>query len=863
MKITRVIAPAVSVIVSMAGMAAACQVVAETVTSHLETGAGASQTESRGIQRFAFGRGVASGALAGDALAGQVGVNIGMDVGVGIVLDSGHRPISPKTVRGAFDRIAAINPRVTTGPQCYSDNLTVEQLEYIMATYNALPPGQFLPGNAVPQYNSGTTVWTGNGGLGSGALAVKASLTYSFPPDGTMWGTPGSQQANQLSANLTTLLGATNLDQGREFIRQCYGSWRRYSGLTYTEVADSGMAMDNSPGRRSTIGDVRVGAISQGLTGVLAYNYFPNAGADATINSDYFSAAQGAFSNATNTYRYLRNVVTHEHGHGLGLGHQTPCNNSKLMEPFINTNFDMVALDDRRGTMRAYGDRFAGNSAATTAKNFGDLTTPILRSVIEKDLSTNGQWSAANPTGADWYRFTLSTAQTVSITVAPTGTSYPAADQTSGCNPTTGTTVNSLSAGNLAVTLNDAVGTSVLFSADASLNGGSELISAGTLAPGTYTVRVYDVGPNAVDDERVQTYNLTVRVGTAKATPAAFAGVNKRVLANTRCFFYGNLNSYANEGNVSAYSWDFNNDGVFELGGASLFRSYVTNGTFAATLRVTDTNGMTATDTINVVVTGATSAISTIAPSTGVQGAVVPVTITGTNFRGISAGSVTVVGGGVTVVGTPAVDYLGTTITGLSLAFAADAAAGSRDLRIVTTDGTVILAGSTTVQSCPIFTDGPFSITVPEAGTLTLTSTVGGTAAATLQWLQNGGPVNSAFATGTTGPTLSISPASLSDAGDYSLQATGPCGIVTSLAATVTVTPLPPVGGCNPADIVDGGGVPPGDGTVDGSDFIAFINAFSSEDPLADIWGNGGPGSDGIIDGSDFILFINSFAQGC
>jgi hypothetical protein len=77
------------------------------------------------------------------------------------------------------------------------------------------------------------------------------------------------------------------------------------------------------------------------------------------------------------------------------------------------------------------------------------------------------------------------------------------------------------------------------------------------------------------------------------------------------------------------------------------------------------------------------------------------------------------------------------------------------------------------------------------------------------------------------------------------------------------VTPLAPVGGCNPADIVDGGGVPPGDGTIDGSDFIAFINAFSSGDPMADVAGAAGPGADGIIDGSDFILFINSFAQGC
>jgi len=67
------------------------------------------------------------------------------------------------------------------------------------------------------------------------------------------------------------------------------------------------------------------------------------------------------------------------------------------------------------------------------------------------------------------------------------------------------------------------------------------------------------------------------------------------------------------------------------------------------------------------------------------------------------------------------------------------------------------------------------------------------------------------------------------------------------------------------ADLVGPGGDPPGDGTVDGSDFIAFINAFAAELPLADVAGGdptGGSFGDGTVDGSDFIAFINSFAEG-
>jgi hypothetical protein len=89
---------------------------------------------------------------------------------------------------------------------------------------------------------------------------------------------------------------------------------------------------------------------------------------------------------------------------------------------------------------------------------------------------------------------------------------------------------------------------------------------------------------------------------------------------------------------------------------------------------------------------------------------------------------------------------------------------------------------------------------------------------------------------------------------------------VTSVIRTAT----PPSLSCSPADVSGGGadGTTP-DGTVDGNDFIAFINSFgigdASVDPVADIAG-GGPLADqpdGTIDGNDFIAFINAFAIGC
>jgi hypothetical protein len=94
------------------------------------------------------------------------------------------------------------------------------------------------------------------------------------------------------------------------------------------------------------------------------------------------------------------------------------------------------------------------------------------------------------------------------------------------------------------------------------------------------------------------------------------------------------------------------------------------------------------------------------------------------------------------------------------------------------------------------------------------------------------------------------------------------CGSVTSQPVLVTVA-----AGCSLADVAGtvpaGSGSTCGDGTVDGTDFIAFINSFgigdAATDPVADVAGGGADGlqPDGTIDGSDFIAFINAFALGC
>jgi len=69
---------------------------------------------------------------------------------------------------------------------------------------------------------------------------------------------------------------------------------------------------------------------------------------------------------------------------------------------------------------------------------------------------------------------------------------------------------------------------------------------------------------------------------------------------------------------------------------------------------------------------------------------------------------------------------------------------------------------------------------------------------------------------------------------------------------------------CSLADIVGGDGNPPVDGTLDGNDFQAFLNAFGNDAALADVvGGDGNPPADDAVDGNDFQAFLNAFAAGC
>lgn len=611
---------------------------------------------------------------------------------------------------------------------CYPGDLSPAEYDAIMARTKFLPPTAMA--NFGPRFQGDTRVWLGPGGIGDAGTSRGAQLTYSFPDDGTQWGLTCSGiptvGPNALNTQLITSFGGgqpDRVDRGREFIRSALGAWRRYANITFSEVADDNTAMTTSTTRVATRGDIRVGGIALGTLGMpLAYNALPGmgitscTGGDTLINLSYFTP--GFLTQTADNFRYFRNTMAHEFGHGLGYLHSVPCNRSKLMEPEISTLINSLSSDEIRAAIRNYGDRNGDNHTPAFAKNLGNLTTPTLRSAIEKDVGINGTAviiPGVPPTVLsedDYYRFTLDSAQTVTISITLTGNSpsdsavQPApacstsvvsptpwcqgSQQGSGCDGTLAV-IDAKRAGQLDLQLLQSNGTTLVAQSTSPTLGVNESITQ-SLAAGTYVIRVWDAGGAPLSNQITQTYDLTVRLGTTKAPPVALAGTNvKRVRAGEFATFIGNHNSFATEPatTITTYAWDLDGNNTFEIASQPQPELvYLSNGTFPVTLRVTDSNGLTATDTIQVVVTGATTTITSVSPAAISQGATVPITINGTNFRGVVSPSQVVVSGtGVSIIGTPIINPLGTRITGLSAVVGGTAAIGPRSITITNSDG--------------------------------------------------------------------------------------------------------------------------------------------------------------------------------
>ena len=272
-----------------------------------------------------------------------------------------------------------------------------------------------------------------------------------------------------------------------------FALWSQVANITYSEVTDDGLAMPSNAGRNTAPirGDIRIGMhpIDGGFN-ILAYNYSPNSG-DMILDAD----DTAFFNTSSSNFRRFRNTVMHEHGHGIGFAHVDPLDNTKLMEAFLNENFDGPQDDDIRGAQRNYGDPMENNDTAATAKSLGVVsgTRTILN--LSTDASGDQDWfSIDNPTGTR-----------LTVTVTPIGATYQE-------GPQGGATanINTKTINNLNIEVYAMNGTTLLGSSATQPAGTAEVLNKVPLtnSGGKTYIKILNAAAGVVDD--VQRYTLAI-----------------------------------------------------------------------------------------------------------------------------------------------------------------------------------------------------------------------------------------------------------------------------------------------------------------------------------------------------------------
>lgn len=320
-------------------------------------------------------------------------------------------------------------------------------------------------------------------------------ITYSFVPDGTvvpdLIGVSGN---SNLFAWLNGIYGSPS--NWQPLFAQVFDRWSQLIGTSYVfEPNDDGVQLNRTNslgwGIAGVRGDVRIAAIPiDGNGGTLAYNNFPNDG------DMVFDSADNFYNNTQSNSLRFRNVTAHEHGHGLGMLHVCPANQTKLMEPFVSTAYNGPQLDDILNGHRHYGDPL---EPLTDSPD----TAPSLGTFGVGGVFTQTNVSIDGVNDQDFFRITVTAPVQLQTTVAPDAGTYVQGPQTSACN--TGTSTNYNAIRDLRLDLYAFSNPfAPLATADSTGIGGSETLIHNITAPGDYLIRVSASGP-----DNVQRYALT------------------------------------------------------------------------------------------------------------------------------------------------------------------------------------------------------------------------------------------------------------------------------------------------------------------------------------------------------------------
>ncbi len=222
--------------------------------------------------------------------------------------------------------------------QAKAANLTAE---------NLYAPGTILYENVQnSRFRAGGAKW----GTSQTAGTPGGTVTYSFMPTGPSCTDEGAGAGAGTCPDTITTLASFMPAGFQAEIKRAFDAWSAVANIQFQEVVDSGTAF-NAGGAQ---GNIRIGGhVFDGVNGILAHAYLPEASAPSFAGDIHFDIAETWKIGQSGVGFNIFQVTAHEIGHAIGLEHTDVANS--LMNPIYTEAFFGPQADDIAGARAIYG----------------------------------------------------------------------------------------------------------------------------------------------------------------------------------------------------------------------------------------------------------------------------------------------------------------------------------------------------------------------------------------------------------------------------------------------------------------------------------------------------------------------------